>query len=90
MVFQQPAAICANRFLKYAGKCLWEELRVWLCLQTSGLVTRPVGKVRQASAAWGERQQSERTGTEPGVRRNADSLEVVDEERWQHRRTGKF
>lgn len=51
MVFQQPAAICANRFLKYAGKCLWEELQVWLCLQTSRLVTGPVGKVRQTSAA---------------------------------------
>lgn len=60
MVFQQPAAICASHFLKHAGKCLWEELQVWLCLQTSGLVTRPVSKVRQTSAAWVERQQQER------------------------------
>lgn len=59
MVFQQPAAICANHFLKHAGKCLWEELQVWLCLQTSRLVTRPVSKVRQTSAAQVEKQQQE-------------------------------
>lgn len=59
MVFQQPAAICADRFLKRAGKCLWEGLQVWLCLQTSGLVTHPVSKVRETSAAQVGRQEQE-------------------------------
>lgn len=63
MVFQQPAAICANRFRKYAGKCLWEELQVWLCLQTVMLVIGPVCKVRNHQPKWKDSNRS-RAGTE--------------------------